>query len=138
MDKLRAAVDEFVRSDQVVDPRKLRSLIDRLEGKFAQVVRQASQRGDHLVSGHCSAVSWVMDTCTMSQSSASNRLLVGKRLEGLPAVSEALSSGQIGYQSASVICLLSEQLGEKGVPLDEAEWIDSAQRFSIKDMNDLA
>ena len=138
MEKLRAAVDEFVRESGDVEPRELRTLIDRLEGKFAQVVRQASQRGDHLASGHCSAVSWVMDTCTMSQGSAANRLLVGKRLEGLPAVSQALSSGQIGYQSASVICRLSEKLGEKGVTLDEVEWIGYARQFSIKDMNDLA
>jgi len=137
-DRLRAAVDEFGRDDEVVEPGELRSLIDRLEGKFAQVVRQASQRGDHLVRGHCSAVSWVMDTCSMSQGSASDRLCVGKQLESLPAIEEALSSGQVGYQSASVICHLSEKLGDKGETLDEAEWIGYARQFSIKDLRALS
>jgi len=137
-DRLRAAVDEFVRDDEVVDPGELRSLVDRLEGKFAQVVRQAAQRGDHLVRGHCSAVSWVMDTCSMSQGSASDRLCVGKQLESLPAIEEALSSGRIGYQSVSVICHLSEKLGEKGETLDEAEWIGYARQFSIKDLRALS
>src|SRR5260370_9674915 len=129
-DRLRAAVDEFVRDDEAVEPSELRSLVDRLEGKFAQVVRQAAQRGDHLVRGHCSAVSWVMDTCSMSQGSASDRLCIGKQLESLPAIEEALSSGQIGYQSASVICHLSEKLGEKGESLDETEGIRDARPFS--------
>ncbi len=137
-DRLRAALGDFVRDEEAVDPGELRSLIDRLEGKFAQVVRQASQRGDHLVRGHCSAVSWVMDTCSMSQGSASDRLCVGKQLESLPAIEEALGSGQIGYQSVSVICHLSEKLGEKGVTLDEAEWIGYARQFSIKDLRALS
>src|SRR5260370_22936140 len=122
-DRLRAAVDDFVRDDEAVEPGELRSLIDRLEGKFAQVVRQASQRGDHLVRGHCSAVSWVMDTCSMSQGSAADRLCLGKQLESLPAIEEALSSGQVGYQSASVICHLSENLGDNGVTLNAADGI---------------
>src|SRR5258708_39072414 len=100
-DRLRAAVDEFVRDDEVVVPGELISLIDRLEGKFAQVVRQAAQRGDHLVRGHCSAVSWGMDTCSTSQGSAADRLCVGKQLEPRPAIEQALRSGQLGYQTAS-------------------------------------
>src|SRR5260370_2636880 len=136
-DRLRAAVDEFGRDDEVVEPGELRSLIDRLEGKFAQVVRQASQRGDHLVRGHCSAVSWVMDTCSMSQGSASDRLCVGKQLESLPAIEEALGSGQIGYQSVSVICHLSEKPGEKGVTLADADGIRYAPQCSIQDLRPL-
>ena len=138
--RLEPAVSDFVtQADELeVDPRRLRSLIDRLEGKFSRVVRRRAERGDHLASGHCSAVSWVMSTCTMSQGSASDRLCVGKQLESLPVVDEALSSGRIGYQSASVICHLSDRLGEKGKSLNEAEWIGYAREFSIKDMNRLA
>jgi hypothetical protein len=79
-----------------------------------------------------------MSTCTMSQGSASDRLCVGKQLESMPAIDEALCSGRIGYQSASVICHLGDKLGEKGESLDEAEWIGYAREFSIKDMNRLA
>src|SRR5438128_1491295 len=140
LDRLRTAVDDFTRSGDVeeIEPRELRSLIDRLEGMFATVVRRASERGDHLATGHCSAVSWVVDTCSMSQGSASDRLCVGKQLESLPAVAEALSSGQIGYQSASVICHLSEKLGDKGKVLDQAEWVGYAREFSVYDMRRLA
>ena len=140
LESLRAVVNDFVRDADDLDiaPNELRSMIDQLEGKFARVVRRRSERGDHLASGHCSAVSWVMSTCTMSQSAASDRLCVGKQLEALPEVAVKLSSGEIGYQSASVICHLSDKLGEKGESLDQAQWIGYAAEFSIKDLNRLS
>src|SRR5438128_11898356 len=127
LDQLESAVSDFVEgADELeVDPKRLRSQIDRLEGMFSRVVRRRSERGDHLAGGHCSAVSWVMSTCAMSQSSASDRLGVGKQLDALPEVAEKLSSGEIGYQSAAVICHLSDKLGEQGEQLDQAQWIAS-------------
>src|SRR5947209_9635133 len=140
LDQLESAVSDFVNgADELeVDPTRLRSQIDRLEGMFSRVVRRRSERGDHLAGGHCSAVSWVMSTCAMSQGSASDRLCVGKQLEALPEVAVKLSSGEIGYQSASVICHLSDKLGEKGESLDQAQWIGYAAEFSIKDLNRLS
>src|SRR5438477_11852519 len=140
LDGLESAVSDFVKgADELeVDPKRLGSQIYRLEGMFSRVVRRRSVRGDHLAGGHCSAVSWVMSTCAMSQSSASDRLCVGKQLEALPEVAEKLSSGEIGYQSAAVICHLSDKLGEKGEQLDQAQWIGYAGEFSIKDLNRLS
>ena len=121
-----------------LDLKQLRSLIDRLEARFAGRVSEATARGDHLVNGHCSAVSWVMDTFTLSQSSASDRLRVGKQLESLPHVGEALEAGQIGYQSAAVICHLRDQLRERGDELDQEEFIGYARQLSVKGMRLLA
>jgi hypothetical protein len=116
-----------------VDPRRLTAVIDRLQGALCKVVTRARQRGDHLLAGQ-SACSWVSDTCQMSRTAAADRLCVGEQLGNLPMIAEALSSGQIGYQAASMICHLSEQLGEKRDHIDEEHWIDYAQRFSIKDL----
>src|SRR6266566_6117153 len=116
-----------------VDPRRLTAVIDRLQGALCKVVTRARQRGDHLLAGQ-SACSWVSDTCQMSRTAAADRLCVGEQLDKLPRIAEALSSGQIGYQAGSVICHLSEQLGEKRDHIDQEHWIDYAQRFSIKDL----
>src|SRR5437660_12608897 len=43
-----------------------------------------------------------------SVTSAADRLCVGTQLESLPKVAAALSSGEIGYQSASLLCHLRE------------------------------
>src|SRR5260370_13556895 len=47
-------------------------------------------------------------------------------------VAEALSRGEIGYQSASVICHLRDKLGEKREGLDEEQWIGFAREHSVK------
>jgi hypothetical protein len=117
------SVEAVLELAEDLDLKQLRSLIDRLEARFAGKVHEATARGDHLVNGHCSAVSWVMDTFTLSQNSASDRLRVGKQLESLPEVADALEAGQIGYQSAAVICHLRDKLGERGDELDQEEFI---------------
>ena len=137
LEQLAAAVLEAQRADYV-DPILLRSLIDQLEGLFCRVVRQGTAHGDHMVSGHCSAVAWLVDTCHLSQPAASDRLCVGKQLESMPVVAEALSSGQIGYQSASVICHLHEKLEEKGEQLDQEIWVGYAREFSVKGLKSLS
>ena len=74
----------------------------------------------------------------MSRSSAADRLCVGAELDALPQVEAALTAGQIGYQATSVICHLSEQLGEKRDQIDQELWVGYAQRFAIKELRLLA
>jgi hypothetical protein len=132
------SVEGILELAEDLDLKQLRSLIDRLEARFAGKVHEATARGEHLAGGHCSAVSWVMDTFTLSQSSASDRLRVGKQLGSLPEVAEALEAGQIGYQSAAVICHLRDQLGARGDELDQEEFIGYARQLSVKGMRHLA
>src|SRR5256885_6808267 len=68
----------------------------------------------------------------MSRTAAADRLCVGRQLDELPEVSRALAAGEIGYQSASVICHLREQLGERWDPANEAETVGYARRFSVE------
>src|SRR6266853_759904 len=46
-------------------------------------------------------------------------------------IAAALSSGEIGYQSAALLCHLRDQLGEKRELFDEEEMLDYARRFSV-------
>lgn len=131
---MRAAVREFEdEDDDFVDPKELASLVDRLQAKLCRVLAAAARRGDHLLTGQ-SACSWVADTCMMSRNAAADRLCVGEQLRHLPRIAEALSSGEIGYQAAAVICHLSEQVREGRECIEEEKWIAFAQRFSIKDL----
>ena len=114
-----------------LDPVAFRCLIDRQEAKFASVVYQESRRGAPDLTGQ-SDVSWVAYTCSMSPTSASDRLCVGEQLEAMPKVAAALRSGQIGYQSVSVLCHFRDKLGEKRELLDEEHWIVQARECSVK------
>jgi hypothetical protein len=135
LERLEAAARDFEleAEDDFVDPGRLAAVVDRLRGKLCRVVHASRKRGDHLHEG-CSAVSLVSIDCKMSRTSAADHLCVGEQLQSLPRVAEALSSGQIGYQAASVICHLSDLVGEKRDRIDEEHWIGYAKRFSIKDL----
>jgi hypothetical protein len=131
LSELEAAIRELQACDSDIDPKRLRSAIDALEGIFSAVVSRAKARGDHLIGGNITAASWISRTCAMSVTSAADRLCVGEQLQSLPKIAEALSSGEIGYQSASVLCHLREQLGEKRDLFDEEEMLDYGRRFSV-------
>ena len=87
------------RGERGVDLRRLRAVIDALEGAFALEARRAQQTGAHLAGGAASAVGWISGTCGMSVSSAADRVCVGQQLESLPKIAEALSTGEIGRAS---------------------------------------
>ncbi len=113
---------------------KLRAVQDSQEVVFSRAAYRFSQRGDHLLDGACSAVGWIRNHCKMSGASASDRICVGKELEGMPDVMEALSTGEIGYQSASVICHFREQLGEKGKGVNQEAVLHAAREFGVYDL----
>ncbi len=129
--ELEAAIRGLQSCDSEIDPKRLRAAIDALEGVFSTVVNRAKARGDHLIGGNITAASWISRTCSMSVTSAADRLCVGEQLQSLPKIAAALSSGEIGYQSASVLCHLREQLGEKRDLFDEEEMLDYGRRFSV-------
>jgi hypothetical protein len=131
LSELEAAIRGLQSCDPDIDPKRLRAAIDALEGVFSAVVKRAQERGDHLVNGNITAASWISRTCGMSVTSAADRLCVGGQLQSLPRIAEALSSGEIGYQSTSVLCHLREQLGPKRDLFDEEEMLEFARRFSV-------
>jgi len=113
------------------DPKRLRAAIDALELEFSSMVRRVQQRGDHLLDGNITAAAWISRTCGMSVTSAADRLCVGEQLQSMPKVAAALGSGEIGFQSASVLCHLRDQLGDKRDLFNEDEMLDFARRFSV-------
>jgi hypothetical protein len=121
----------LARSDRRVDPKRYRAVIDSLDGDFSSVARDAQRAGEHLAGGNISAASWIARTCGMSITSAADRLCVGEQLESLPKVAAALGSGEISYQSTSVLCHLRELLGEKAKLFDEDEMLEYAREWSV-------
>src|SRR5690242_14298464 len=138
MEILEAAVAQLeAEDDDFVDPRRLAAVVDRLQAKLSRVVAASRERGEHLLAG-CSAVTWESRECQMSKNSAADRLCVGEQLGKLPRIASALSSGELGYQAASVICHLSQRVSEAGGEIDQEAWVENARKFSIKDLGGLA
>jgi hypothetical protein len=74
----------------------------------------------------------------MSRNSAADHLCVGEQLAAMPRLAEALSSGEVGFQAASVICHLQERVSQIDSRIDEEMWITNAREFSLKDLRDIA
>jgi hypothetical protein len=135
LSEFEAAAREFLaRGLRSVDPKRYRAVIDALDGDFSAVTRDAQRAGEHLISGNITAASWIARTCGMSVTSAADRLCVGAQLEELPKVGAALSSGEISFQSASALCHLRAQLGEKGRLFDEEEMLGFALEYSVSEL----
>src|SRR3977135_3674914 len=98
---------------------------------------RAQQSGEHLLSGTATAATWISRTCNMSVTAAADRLRVGEQLESLPKVAAALSTGEIGFQSASLLCHLRDWLGDKQELFDEDEMLGYAREFSVFNLRKL-
>jgi uncharacterized protein DUF222/HNH endonuclease len=125
------------RGQRGVDLKRFRAVIDALEGDFAFEARHVQETGAHLADGNATVVTWISRLCGMSATSAADRVCVGAQLEALPKVAAALSSGEIGYQSASLLCHLRDQLGEKRELFDEDEMLELARRHSVFNLRQL-
>src|ERR1700674_952411 len=125
------------RSERGVDLKRFRAVIDALEGAFASETRHVQETGAHLADGSATVVTWISRLCAMSVSSAADRLCVGTQLEELPKVAAALSSGEIGYQSTSLLCHLRDQLGDKRELFDEDEMLELARQHSVFNLRQL-
>src|SRR6202171_3728435 len=123
--ELEAAVRKFLARDERggVDLKSFRAVIDGLEGDFSSVAREAKKSGEHLASGMATAATWISRTCNMSVTAAADRLRVGEQLESLPKIAAALSTGEIGYQSASLLCHLRDWLRGEEERLGEGEGV---------------
>jgi hypothetical protein len=133
VEKLLQAIAELEARDDI-DPRELSPLIDRLQVFLCRRLDEAVKRGDHLLEGK-TPNAWVRSTCRVSGTTAADRLCVGAQLEAMPELGAAVSSGQIGYQAASVICHFRDRLREDLRPNIEVEWwIEQAKDASIKDL----
>ena len=136
--RLEAAVFEYRSAEADSLPAeempRLRAVIDSLEGVFCARAAALQRTGGHLTEGAISAAAWVRNNCNMSGTSAADRLCVGRELESLPRIDRALSSGEIGYQSAAVLCHLREQLDDKRDLFDEDEMLDMARRHTVAEL----
>src|SRR5258708_17924478 len=98
---------------------------------------RGEKSGEHLISGTATAATWISRTCNMSVTAAADRLRVGEQLVSLPKVAAALSSGEIGYQSASLLCHLRDWLGDKRELFDEDEMLGHAREYSVFELRKL-
>src|SRR3954469_13257543 len=131
---LEQAVADFQHQADLdfVDPGEFSKLVDSLQGTLCAVLHRARKNGQHLLAGK-TPTSWVAQTCGLTPSAASDRLCVGEQLASLPRVEQALTSGEISYQSAAVICHFQDRLRPDLRPnIDQEWWLAQARTSSVR------
>src|SRR6202140_81509 len=138
LEEFEEAARKFLaRSERRVDPKRYRAVIDSLDGDFSANARDCARAGEHLVAVNIPAAPWIARSWGMSIGPAADRVCVGEQLESLPKVAAALSSGEISFQAASVLCHLHERLGENRDGFDEEEMVGYAREYSIFELRKL-
>ncbi|HEY3084574.1 MAG TPA: DUF222 domain-containing protein, partial [Candidatus Dormibacteraeota bacterium] len=131
LEDLEAAITDFeLADDDLIDPKRLSSAIDRLQAKQARVLHRCKQRGDWQLA-RVPPATWAARQCGMSRHQAADRLCVGKQLESLPEVAGALGQGEIGYQAVSAVCHLRERLGDRWPAGLESDLVRYARQFTV-------
>src|ERR1041385_8105604 len=126
---LEEAVRDFQRQADLdfIDPGRLSSLVDSLQGTLCAVLHRATKNGEHLLAGK-TPTGWVAQTCGLTPNAASDRLCVGEQLASMPRVEQALRTGEISYQAAAVICHFQDRLREDLRPnIDQEWWVGQAR-----------
>jgi len=132
IDELEEAIAKFqAREDRRVDLKRLRVGMDKLECEFSTGIRASQVSGDNLTGGCPTVVTWAGRLCGMSATSVADRLCVGKELESLPKIAEAVRTGEISYQSTALLCHLRDQLGDQREYFVEDEMLEHARNHSV-------
>src|ERR1051325_3947967 len=133
MQALENAISVFEREedDDFVDLSRLSVVVDRLKAKLCRAAAASVRRREHLLTGD-SPTGWVAKQTQLSQTSGPDHLCGGGQLPTLAKAAQGRSSGEIGFQSASVLCHLSERVSGAGGSIDEEEWVGHAREWSTK------
>jgi hypothetical protein len=108
---------------------ELRRAADRLEAEFVRRLASFDRRG-----GADAEVlptsAWLRHRCRLSAGAATARVMLARRLAGLPETTAAFAAGDIGLDHARTIALVRETPARAAVAAAEAEIVDYARRVS--------
>ena len=134
---LEEVVDKVAASESPVDIARMRRAIERLEHAWLERVRAAERRGEWMTEGFVSSASWLRERCRMTHGAAAASIELARRLEHLPATSEAFASGTISRAHAQVITRAATAERRDAVAAVESSLVLAAAAVSPKQLRDL-
>jgi Domain of unknown function (DUF222)/HNH endonuclease len=141
MDSLRTVLEEFRErelrfcSDEELetDIGELRRAVGAFEAESARRVAEIERRGTFARQGHPSITSWVDQRFQTGWGNAARQVRLGRALERLPAVREALVEGHISHAAADQLVAAREA---NPAQFDRVEdvLLDAARRLPIREL----
>jgi hypothetical protein len=137
MTTLEQAVDKLAASEAHVDIARLRVAIERLEHAWLERVRAAELQGEWQAEGFLSVAAWLRERCRMTHGAAAAAAELARRLEHLPATSEAFANGSISRAHAQVITRAATAERQDALAEVETFLVLAAQASSPKQLRDV-
>jgi hypothetical protein len=137
LDEFEAVVGKVAAAEVDVDVVRLRVAIERLEHVFLERVRAAELRGDWQAAGFLSSAAWLREQCRMTHAAAAGAIELARRLEHLPATSEAFGSGAISRAHAQVIARAATPKRAAAIEGVERSLVLAAEHTSPKQLRDV-
>lgn len=97
--------------------------------RLGQVFEMLS-RGGHFELGFSSVGAYARERCERSIRWMEGARCLARRLEQLPQLRRAVAHGQISWSMAELVARVAE-------PVDEARWLDLAERHTVRQMREL-
>ncbi|HVF20986.1 MAG TPA: DUF222 domain-containing protein [Mycobacteriales bacterium] len=126
---LRTAVDDL--PDQVLHEATLSigTQIRRLEAARAAQVREIELRASHTAEAAGTVAAWLQARTTMGKGAADELRNLGRSLERLPVMAEAMRAGEITVAHVQVLASATKRLYPERVAADEKMLTDRARQF---------
>ncbi len=102
----------------------------RLRFEMGRGLDMLERSGGHHVLGFSSIEAYALERCERSQSWTQKARGLARRLEGLPALAEALISGSLSWSMAAVLATVAS-------PDDAEFWLAEASRRTVREMKAL-
>jgi hypothetical protein len=105
LDELEAAIDKLAAHDFGVDLMRLRKLADRLEYEWLRKVRAHDRSMDWAADDAVSPAAWLRSKVGVAPGYARATVVLARKLEQFPLMSEAFARGDVARQHASVLTI---------------------------------
>jgi len=127
--ELRHCSDDELESD-IGD---LRRAVGAIEAESARRVAEVERRGPSARPGHVSITAWVDQRFQTGWGNAARQVRLGRALERMPAIREALVEGEISQVSADQLVAAREANPQEFERAEDA-MLDAARRLPIRDL----
>jgi hypothetical protein len=135
--RLLAAIEAFCNGPEAEQPAaeliNLRHGCDLIELRFSKTAARFAATGEYEDWGSVSAGDWIRHNCRMASGAAWDRVCVGEQLEKLPASTEAMSEGRIGFAHLALMARTSETLQRSPTSkqFSEHKLLEEAETYSV-------
>lgn len=134
---LEEAIDKVAACEASVDIARMRAAIERLEHAWLERVRAAERSGEWHAEGYVSSAAWLRERCRMTHGAAAAAIELARKLESLPATSEAFASGAISRTHAVVIARAATAERADAIAEVESALVLAAESVAPKQLRDV-